>query len=70
MKIAKTAALLALALGISGITPASASAPDERDIWELLEKSSMEKRGDTMHKSAMGSAQDAARLLDPNLANP
>ena len=72
MKIAKTTAMLALALGASGLTCAYASAPDEREVWELLKKSSMEKRSDTMGKNgnAMGSAQDSARLLDPNLANP
>jgi hypothetical protein len=85
MKLAKVAAMLALATAMSA---ASANPPDEREVWEMLKKSStmradgmvtktdfiklMEKRFDAMDKGAKGmlSAQDIAKLLDPNLANP
>ena len=85
MKLAKIAAMLALAMGMSA---ASASPPDEREVWEMLKKSStmradgmvmkanfiklMEKRFDAMDKGKKGmlSAEEIAKLLDPNLANP
>jgi len=85
MKLAKVAAMLALATAMSA---ALANPPDEREVWEMLKKSStmradgmvtktdfiklMEKRFDAMDKGGKGmlTAQDIAKLLDPNLANP
>ena len=85
MKLAKVAAMLALAMGMSA---ALANPPDEREVWEMLKKSStmradgmvmkadfiklMEKRFDAMDKGRKGmlSAEEIAKLLDPNLANP
>ena len=85
MKLAKVAAMLALAMGMSA---ALANPPDEREVWEMLKKSStmradgmvmkadfiklMEKRFDAMDKGKKGmlSAEEIAKLLDPNLANP
>lgn len=91
MNLRKTAAMLALAMGVAGAQfgpSAFAGPPDEREVWEMLKKSGMmrsdgmvtkadfvklmEKRFDAMDKGRKGmlSAQDIARLLDPNLANP
>jgi len=85
MKLAKIAAMLALAMAMSA---ALASPPDEREVWEMLKKSStmradgmvmkadfiklMEKRFDAMDKGKKGmlTAEEIAKLLDPNLANP
>jgi hypothetical protein len=85
MKLMKTAIMLALATGVSS---AFANPPDEREVWEMLKKSStmradgmvtkadfiklMEKRFDAMDKGGKGmlTAQEIAKLLDPNLANP
>ena len=85
MKLAKVAAMLALATAMSA---ALANPPDEREVWEMLKKSStmradgmvtktdfiklMEKRFDAMDKGKKGmlTAEEIAKLLDPNLANP
>ena len=85
MKLANAAVVLALATGMSA---ALANPPDEREVWEMLKKSStmradgmvtktefirlMEKRFDAMDKGKKGmlSAEEIAKLLDPNLANP
>ena len=92
MKLQKTAAMLALAMGVVGAQLGASSAfanpPDEREVWEMLKKSGMmradgmvtkadfvkimEKRFDAMDKGRKGmlSAEEIAKLLDPNLANP
>jgi hypothetical protein len=78
MKLQKTAAMLALAVGVGGAQFASsafANPPDEREVWEMTKADFvkiMEKRFDTMDKGRKGmlSAEEIAKLLDPNLANP
>lgn len=76
MKLKKAATMLALAMGVAGAqfgaSSALASAPDERELWEMLKKSST-TRADGMtvkdHKGTL-SAEEIARILDPNIANP
>jgi hypothetical protein len=92
VRFAKTAAMLALAMGVAaaqfGASTALAGPPDDREVYEMLKKSGMmrsdgmvtkadfiklmEKRFDAMDKGRKGmlSAQEIAKLLDPNLANP
>jgi hypothetical protein len=79
MKVKKTAAMLALAMGAAGAqfgaSSAFANPPDEREVWEMTKADFvkiMEKRFDTMDKGRKGmlSAEEIAKLLDPNLANP
>lgn len=83
MKLTKAAAMLALATGLAGVSSAFASPPDERALWEMLQASAaartdrMVTKTDTMKnteqdkggKGALG-ADEIARILDPNIANP
>jgi hypothetical protein len=64
MKLTKVAMALALATGVA--SSALASAPDERELWEMLKKSAMETKG--MQKRI--DTEETARILDPNVANP
>lgn len=92
MKLSKTAAIVALAVGMAGAQFGASSAfagpPDDREVYEMLKKSRMmradgmvtksdfvklmEQRFDAMDKGRKGvlSAQDIAKLLDPNLYTP
>ncbi len=72
MKLKTIAAVLALATGFAAGTSATASAPDERELWEMLKKSA-EMRTDGMATKAVqkrSDAEETARILDPNVANP
>lgn len=74
MKLKTIAAVLALATGFAAGTSATASAPDERELWEMLKKSAAATKSDGMtthgdYKSATP-AEEVARILDPNIANP
>lgn len=75
MKLTKVAVALALATGVA--SSAFAGAPDERALWEMLKKSAgmrtdgmapkgMATRGTQKHPDA----EETARILDPNVANP
>lgn len=68
MKLLKAA----MALVLVTATSAWASAPDERELWEMLKKSA-EMRTDGMATKSVqkrSDAQETARILDPNIANP
>lgn len=73
MKLKTSAAILALATGLAGATSASASAPDERELWEMLKKSAATNSAAMAARSdfkGVQSAEEIARILDPNVANP
>jgi hypothetical protein len=80
MKLKKAAAMLALAT-LAGASSAFATPPDERALWEMLQASAAKRThgmaamaGSTAATSAdkgrMLSAEEVARILDPNVANP
>jgi hypothetical protein len=78
MKLKKAAAMLALAT-LAGASSAFATPPDERALWEMLQASAATRgmaatAGSTAAMSAdkgrMLSAEEVARILDPNVANP
>jgi hypothetical protein len=80
MKLKKAAAMLALAT-LAGASSAFATPPDERALWEMLQASAAKRThgmaamaGSTAAMSAdkgrMLSAEEVARILDPNVANP
>jgi hypothetical protein len=79
MKLKKVAGILALATGLAGANSAFANPPDERALWEMLQASAATRgmaatAGSTAAMSAdkgrMLSAEEVARILDPNVANP
>jgi hypothetical protein len=79
MKLKKAAAMLALATGLAGASSAFANPPDERALWEMLQASAATRgmaatAGSTAAMSADKgrklSAEEVARILDPNVANP
>ncbi len=76
MKLKQAAVALALATGLAGAFSAFANGgPDERPLWEMLQQSAA-MRGDHMvtksdkQGNGMLSAEEIAKLLDPNIANP
>lgn len=60
MRLTKTATTLALALGVVGAQcgAAFANPPDERDVWEMLKKSSM------MRADGMVTKTDFVKLME------
>jgi hypothetical protein len=81
MKLKKAAGILALATGLAGANSAFANPPDERALWEMLQASAATRThgmaataGSTAAMSADKgrklSAEEVARILDPNVANP
>jgi hypothetical protein len=62
MKMTRTAAMLALAMGVAGaqlgMSPAFANAPDERDVWEMLKKSA------AMRSDGMVTKSDFVKLME------
>jgi hypothetical protein len=80
MKLKKAAAMLALAT-LAGASSAFATPPDERALWEMLQASAATRgmaatAGSTAAMSADKerkgrlSAEEVAKILDPNVANP
>jgi hypothetical protein len=82
MKLKKAAAMLALAT-LAGASSAFATPPDERALWEMLQASAAKRThgmaamaGSTAAMSADKerkgrlSAEEVAKILDPNVANP
>jgi hypothetical protein len=80
MKLKKAAAMLALATLAVG-SSAFATPPDERALWEMLQASAAKRThgmaataGSTATMSADRrsklSAEEVAKILDPNVANP
>ena len=79
MKLKKAAVILALATGLAGASSAFANPPDERALWEMLQASAATRgmaatAGSTAAMSADRrsklSAEEVAKILDPNVANP